>query len=291
MSRNFELLKNIGREEEFFKPEGVVREAARPERAPRPVPELTAQEMGPSFESPFEAKMTAATAMSGAAASAPAPSAEPLKFAMEGSQLAELAKVVQRVFLLPNGNPPRTVVFSSSEPGDGCSWICARVGELLASQVAGSVCLVDANLQSPTLHEQFSVPNHHGLSDALRHSGSIRGYVSQLSRRNLALLSCGSQAKESAGLVASDRMRARLQELREEFEYVLIDCSSISVSNEAISLGAASDGVVLVLKANSTRKDRARGAVQDLNNAKVRVLGAVLNQRTFPIPDSIYNKL
>jgi Mrp family chromosome partitioning ATPase len=49
--------------------------------------------------------------------------------------------------------------------------------------------------------------------------------------------------------------------------------------------------VVLVLKANSTRKDRARSAVQDLNNAKVRVLGAVLNQRTFPIPDSIYNKL
>jgi Mrp family chromosome partitioning ATPase len=65
----------------------------------------------------------------------------------------------------------------------------------------------------------------------------------------------------------------------------------MSISNEAISVGSAADGVVLVLKANSTRKERARGAVQDLKNAKVRVLGAVLNQRTFPIPDSIYNKL
>jgi len=83
----------------------------------------------------------------------------------------------------------------------------------------------------------------------------------------------------------------RLNELREEFEYILVDCSSMSASNEAIAVGSGADGVVLVLKANSTRKDRARSAVQDLNNAKVRVLGAVLNQRTFPIPDSIYNKL
>lgn len=281
MSRNFELLQNVGREQEFFKPEGVVKERVLTERLPLPVP-----------EHPLPEPQVAPAGMSGAAAAAaPAPSAEPLQFAMESSQLAELAKLVQRLFLLPGGESPRTVVFTGSEPGDGCSWICARVGELLASQVAGSVCLVDANLQSPSLHEQFSVPNHHGLSDALRHSGSIRGYVSQLSRRNLALLSCGSELKEAQGMVASDRMRMRLNELREEFEYVLIDCPSTSVSNEAISVGSAADGVVLVLKANSTRKDRARGAVQDLKNAKVRVLGAVLNQRTFPIPDSIYNKL
>jgi Mrp family chromosome partitioning ATPase len=286
MSRNFELLQNIGREEEFFKPDGSVRDKARIDSSPRSIPESPAKDGQPSLDAKI------ASAISGAAA-APAPvlKSEPLKFAMESSQLAELAKVVQRVFLLPQGNQPRTVVFTSSEPGDGCSWICARVGEILASQVAGSVCLVDANLQSPTLHEQFSVPNHHGLSDALRSSGSVRGYVSQLSRRNLALLSCGSLAKESHGLVASDRMRMRLNELREEFEYILIDCSSLSASNEAIAVGSVADGVVLVLKANSTRKDRARSAVQDLNNAKVKVLGAVLNQRTFPIPDSIYNKL
>lgn len=286
MSRNFELLQNIGREQEFFKPDGVAREKGHTEPSSKPAAELPFQDAQPSLDPKIAAAISGA-----AAAPAPALKPEPLQFAMESSQLAELAKVVQRVFLLPNGNPPRTVVFTSSEPGDGCSWICARVGEILASQVAGSVCLVDANLQSPTLHEQFSVPNHHGLSDALRHSGSIRGYVSQLSRRNLALLSCGSEAKESHGLVASDRMRMRLNELREEFEYVLIDCSSLSVSNEAIAVGSSADGMVLVLKANSTRKDRARSAVQDLNNAKVRVLGAVLNQRTFPIPDSIYNKL
>jgi Mrp family chromosome partitioning ATPase len=271
MSRNFELLQNIGKEQDYFQQERELTEtASAPLSEPLPEPRFTE----PAAADPVQM-----------------PAAEPLQFAMESSQLAELSKVVQRVFLLPGGEYNHTVVFTSSDPGSGSSWICARVGELLASQVTGSVCLVDANLQSPTLHEQFGVANHHGLSDSLRQSGSIRGYISQLSRRNLALVSCGSDARDAQGMVTSDRMRMRLSELRSEFDYVLIDCPSVSVSNEAISLGSAADGVVLVLKANATRKDRARGAVRDLQAAKVKILGAVLNQRTFPIPDKIYNKL
>ena len=275
MSRNFELLQNIGKDQDYFHPERVLTE---------PVPREASE--------PLSERMAAA--LEAATAPAPAPLTlpdQPLQFAMENSQLAELSKLVQRVFLMPGGEYNHTVVFTASDSGNGCSWICARVGELLASQVTGTVCLVDANLQSPTLHEQFGVPNHHGLADALRKSGSIRGYVSQLSRRNLALVSCGSDLGEGRNLVTSDRMRARMLELRSEFDYVLIDCPAVGESNEAVSLGTIADGVILVLKANSTRKDRARSAVNELQTSKVKILGAVLNQRTFPIPDSIYSKL
>jgi Mrp family chromosome partitioning ATPase len=273
MSRNFELLQNIGKEQDYFQADQVLMEAVA---VPR---------MAPAPEMPQEAPAPVP------AAPEPAPSAEPLQFDIESSQLAELAKLVQRVFLLPGSEYNRTVVFTSSDSGNGCSWICARAAELLASQVTGTVCVVDANLHSPTLHTQFGVENQHGLSEALRQSKSIRGYISQLSRRNLALLSAGADAKEAQALVGADRMRSRLSELRSEFDYILIDSSSMNVNNQSIGLGAAADGVVLVLKANSTRKERARGAVSDLQAAKVKVLGAVLNQRTFPIPDSIYNKL
>jgi protein-tyrosine kinase len=272
MSRNFELLQNIGKEQEYFQPEPA------PLSEPLPAPFAVPSAEGLSIS---------------AAAAAPAAMAtpEPIQFSIDPTQLAELTKVVQRLFLLPGSESNRTVVFTASDAGDGCSWICARVGELLASQVTGSVCLVDANLQNPTLHEQFGVSNHHGLSDALRQGGSMRGYVSQLSRRNLALVSCGSEYKDVRSLLTSDRMRMRMNELRSEFDYVLIDCPAMSASEEAISLGSAADGVVLVLKANSTRKERARGAVHDLQSAQVKVLGAVLNQRTFPIPQKLYNKL
>jgi Mrp family chromosome partitioning ATPase len=86
-------------------------------------------------------------------------------------------------------------------------------------------------------------------------------------------------------------MRQRITELRSGVDYVLIDASAMNVSNDATVLAAAADGVVMVLKANSSRRETVRKAVQDMQAAHVRVLGAVLNQRTFPIPDAIYNRL
>jgi Mrp family chromosome partitioning ATPase len=151
--------------------------------------------------------------------------------------------------------------------------------------------VVDANLRSPRLHQYFGVENHHGLSDALKATESIRNFVSPLGRQNLWLLSCGADATKSNSLLISDPMRIRLAELRQYFEYVLVDAPPLSVGSEAMALGRSAEGVILVLKANASRRDSVRKAVQDLQYAGVRVLGAVLNQRTYPIPEVIYTKL
>jgi capsular exopolysaccharide synthesis family protein len=203
----------------------------------------------------------------------------------------EVKTLVQRVFLLSASQAPHTVVFAGSESGSGCTWICARAAEALAQQVAGSVCLVDANLRAPGLHQQFGISNHHGLADALRQTEPVGIFVTGLAPSNLSIVSCGSATEGTQGLLTSTRMKTRLHELRSLFDYVLIDTPAINCSKEAIVLGAVSDGVVLVLKAHSSRKETARNAVQEFQTAKVRMLGAVLNQRKFPIPEAIYNKL
>jgi Mrp family chromosome partitioning ATPase len=253
MSRNFELLQKIGREQSLYAT-----------AAEEPVQEVEP----PAVVVPVG-----------------------LRLEIEAAELEEITKVVQRVFLLPGNEAPRTVVFSGTEPGNGCSWVCARVAEVLASQVSGSVCLVDANLQSPGLHAQFAAENVYGLTDSLRMREPIRSFAQPLSCPRLWLLSSGSAAEDGQSLLSSDRMRLRMTELRTEFDYVLIDTPAISSSHDATSMGAATDGMVMVLKANSSRRESARGAIHDLRAAKVRVLGAVLNQRTFPIPQSIYDKL
>ena len=91
--------------------------------------------------------------------------------------------------------------------------------------------------------------------------------------------------------MASGGLRQRLTELRSQFDYVLIDVAPTNTCNDGIVLGSSSDGIVLVLKANSTRRDIARKALQELRAANLPILGAILNQRTFPIPDNIYNRL
>ena len=70
-----------------------------------------------------------------------------------------------------------------------------------------------------------------------------------------------------------------------------MDAPPISRYADAIALGRLSDGVVLVLEAESTRREAARIAVENLRASRIPVLGAVLNKRTFPIPERIYKML
>lgn len=216
------------------------------------------------------------------------PSTPPLE--IDGIAREEITKLVHRVFLLTGGEAPRRVVFTGTESGNGSTWMCAHTAEILASQVNRSVCVVDCNLRRPTLHDQFRVSNHHGLSDALRGEGSIRQYAVQM-RRNLWLVSCGAESESANEMLTSDRMRSRLAELANEFDYLLLDVASLKSANHGIVLGQLVDGVVMVLKAHSTRRDSSRDFIQSLQAANVRVLGAVLNQRTFPIPEKIYRRI
>ena len=142
MSRNFELLSEAGRMREILESEVEQPHVAPPPVAPPPVEVV--EENFPST-----------------------PSLE-----MSGAIRDEIAKLVQNLFLAPQG--PRRVVFAGTEGGCGCSWMCARVAEGLASQGRGSVCVIDGNLRSPGLHQQFGTKNQHGLSDALTGSGPIR---------------------------------------------------------------------------------------------------------------------
>ncbi len=204
----------------------------------------------------------------------------------------EVTKLVQRVFLLPrNGTAPGAVVFCGVESGQGSSWICSRAAVALARQGTGKVCLVDANLRSPSLHQHFSADNWHGLADVLRGDRSLRDLAQPVPGGNLWLVSSGSITSDLYPRLGSEGMRKCLLELRTQFSYVLIDAPPASLHGDAALLGKLSDGVVLVVEANSTRRETTRQVKETFEAGKVRLLGTVLNQRTLPIPESLYRKL
>jgi Mrp family chromosome partitioning ATPase len=202
----------------------------------------------------------------------------------------EAVKFVQRVFAFPNSHAPRAVVFSSVQ-GNGSAEICRGVGEALAAQGSGSVCLVDANLRAPSLHQLLGVGKCPGLVEATVKPGPIKDFAVRIAGVNLWLLPSGSLVAEARGLFDSDRLRSRMKEVREEFDYVLIDAPPIGSFGDAVLLGQMADGVILVVEANSTRRETARTAKETFEGADVKLLGAVLNNRTFPIPEALYRKL
>jgi capsular exopolysaccharide synthesis family protein len=203
----------------------------------------------------------------------------------------ESLKLVQRVFLMQAGVSPRSVVFAGIDHGNGCSRTCATAAQTLAQNVSGSVCIVDANLRSPSLARFFGVNHNRGLADFVAGENPVHNFTQRLRPDNLWLLPCGSHASDSVSLLNSDRLKTWLPLLRDAFDYILIDAPPLNQYAEAVSLGQLADGLVLVLEANSTRRDSALRITETLRAAQVQVLGAVLNKRTFPIPQSLYHRL
>jgi len=127
------------------------------------------------------------------------------------------------------------VVFSGTESGDGCSWICARVGDLgftgcrigLYCGFAVARAFFARAIQSREVY---------GLTDALAGDGPIRQYAQRLSRPNLYLVSSGGESDSSQELLTSGRMRTRIAELHTEFNYVLMDVAPFNTCNHAMVL-------------------------------------------------------
>ena len=267
MSKNFELMQRAGKAWDVAPAIAPKKDAAPPAPAP-PLPLLVRREPWKGASSPG---------------------------ALDLDQLAreEALRLVQRIFLLQPLDSPRAIVFAGIDHGVGCSRICAQAADALQASIQGSVCLVEANLRcKPSAAAPKMIPaNHYGLTDALVTDGPIRSFARPTQHGNMWLLSCGSLAADSHGLLNSDRLKPRFDELRAEFDFVLVDAPPLTRYSDAVALGKVADGLVLVLEANSTRRDATLRVSDNLRASRIRVLGAVLNKRTFPIPQKLYQRL
>ena len=195
----------------------------------------------------------------------------------------QASKLVQRLFTPTGQASAASVMFCGVESGSGCSTVCGRTAELLSSQVPGSVCVVDANLRAPSLHRYFQLDNREGFSDALAKSSSMQGFARQMQGRNLWVITAGTSLDVLLP-ACLERLNSQLLTLRTVFDYVLVDVEPVSLSKNAVLLGQLVEGAVLVIESNSATRESARQTKEILNAANVRILGAVLNKWTAPVP-------
>ena len=227
----------------------------------------------------------------GAVTTAEIPEAAPdVRARFDTASTAQLSRLVHRMLDTdPAGARVRSVLFTSVGPERSADF-CGATAEALASHTSGSVCLVEGNLRHPSLHRGFGLPETPGLSDLLLRHTTLRACLVRVAA-NLWLLPAGTNAAEAAPALAGEAMRSSLREMVRTFDYVLVDTAAAVLHTDGLALAPLVDGVVLVIGANTTRREVARRIVDRLRGANAKVLGAVLANRDFPIPDRLYRML
>lgn len=194
----------------------------------------------------------------------------------------EMARLVQRVFLPTNGTAHRRVVFCGIEAANTSTSVCIRAARTLGARTSEKVCLVDANPFRSELTGLFGISaDHDGDGTTAEQCRLIAG--------NLWLATCNRT--NGAGKGSAPDVRNLLAELQREFGYMLIDAPGCAVNEDATMLGQGSDALILVIEAETTHRQAAAKAKKSLEAAGVRLAGTVLNNRSFPIPQALYQRL
>jgi capsular exopolysaccharide synthesis family protein len=173
----------------------------------------------------------------------------------------------------------KVLALTSALPGEGKTTTAVNLA-LTLCQRGLSVCLIDADLRRPQLHDVFHVAREPGLSEVLRGLQTFEGAYRPVhigDGYELAVLTAGAPVASAPALVGSGRMRTLLGELRERFDLVILDTPPVNILTDAALLGVNADGVLVVVRAGATDSTALQYAMEQLNHVRAPSLGVVLN--------------
>ncbi len=213
-------------------------------------------------------------------------------FALEShSALAESYRQLRTSVLLATpGQTPKTLLITSSRPGEGKTTTAVNLAYCLA-QIGANVLIIDADLRRPRLHSIFGMGRHQGLSTCLSKGASeaqVLGMIRQYKDTRLHLLAAGPVPPNPAELLGSEQMRRLLTTLQSHFTHIIIDSPPTASFTDAVLLSSMVDGILMVIHSGKTQYNTARSSLNLLAGAGAKIYGMVLNQADQRPSDDAY---
>lgn len=176
-----------------------------------------------------------------------------------------------------------SVCLTSANKGSGTTTIACNLATTFVANHS-KVLLIDCSINKPTINKCFSIDNALGLSDILLNQdyGDFYKYCTNFkdehSNNLLYVMGTGRKVKNTLDLLSSRYFKEFMEAMKDQFDFILVDCPSIEDSNDVIPVGHFVDGTILVVSLPETEKNNAKKALQQLNRNGVTVLGTVLNK-------------
>jgi len=171
----------------------------------------------------------------------------------------------------------KTIVFTSAGPDEGKSTVVANLAVTLCN-TGSKVLLVEGDLRNPTVHKMFSLENEKGLTNILVGDGGYKECLQPSRFERLDIITSGPKPPNPAELLGSNRMKSILDELKNDYDYVLIDAPPVVIVTDAALLASICDGVILIIGSGEAVIEAAVKARDLLVNVKANIIGTVLNK-------------
>jgi exopolysaccharide/PEP-CTERM locus tyrosine autokinase len=182
-----------------------------------------------------------------------------------------------QILFARNRERPRTIMVTSTFPGEGKTFVAANLAASLALSMDESVLFIDCDLRRPRAHDMFGCPNTSGLHEYLMEDKQLDDLLIQTHIEKLSLLPAGNVPRNPTEILSSVAMRTFLAEIKQRYQehFIVIDSAPTHITAEAKVLAEYLDGVILVIMAGKSPRKDIEKAIQNLG--KDRILGVVFN--------------
>ena len=189
--------------------------------------------------------------------------------------MEEFRTLRSRLYQAREKQPLTKLLITSALPKEGKSFTAANLAQVIVRQHGRRVLLIDADLRNPQLHKLLGAEPGPGLSDYLQSETDEFSVIQRGSMENLFLIPAGRDSGNPAELLANGRLKFLLSRLETMFDWIIVDSAPAVPVADAALLANFCDGVLLVVRSNSTPIDAARRAKKEFVDRNL--VGVVLN--------------
>ena len=181
-------------------------------------------------------------------------------------------------FTLPEGLKCPVIGVTSSMRGEGKSTTAVNLSYVLAEK-GSKVLLIDGDLRIPSVSKKMGIKSSPGLTDVLmgKDSHSIKEFKSSI-LDTWYIMPSGDIPPNPSELLGSKRMATALEQLKEAFDYIIIDLPPVNIVSDALSIANLISGMIIVVREEYTEKKEIERCFRQLKLSNVNILGCVMNE-------------
>jgi protein-tyrosine kinase len=187
----------------------------------------------------------------------------------------EFRTLRSRLYHVREKMPLKTLLITSALPKEGKSFTSVNLAQVMVRQHGRRALLIDADLRGPRLHQMLGTSAGPGLSDYLQGKNDEFSIVQRGPLENLFFIPSGTGIEDPSELVGNGRLKTLVQRLEPLFDWIIIDSPPAIPVSDASVLAKACDGVLIVVRSETTPSDVARKARQEFPDESL--IGVILN--------------
>lgn len=192
------------------------------------------------------------------------------------NQLMESVDTIRTILLhSARTTNTRVIMVTSAVGGEGKTSLASQLAASLA-RAWKKTLLIDGDLRNPTSHKVFDIPQEPGLSEVLRGEMSAAEAVRSTPLSRLWILPAGHWDSHAVQALAQDNVRLMLEEMKQQYDFIILDSCPILPVADSLLLGQNVDGVLMTVMQDVSRSPAVHAAHQRLESLGIKTLGAVV---------------